>query len=129
MNGSPPRYIGAMDEELSESFLERDPFFDENGFETPPYNSEASSGTEFAETLFHVKAKNDYHAQNDAQFSFRAGDIIAVTAAVDAETWWSGLLLDETRRHKWWEEIPLADVNKLPGHGLFSSDMVTLVSC
>jgi len=116
----------ANNEVLEASHATRD--WDPNHWHSSdPPQSKISNDVEYAETLFHVKAKHCYTAQNDDQFTFQAGDIIAVTAAAEADRWWSGMLLDETRRHKWWREIPLADVDKLPGLGMFPSDMVTLV--
>ncbi|KAK7052872.1 formin-binding protein [Paramarasmius palmivorus] len=47
--------------------------------------------------LFYVEALYDYTATIDEEFSFQAGDIIAVTATPD-DGWWSGELLDENRR-------------------------------
>ncbi|KAG8898983.1 hypothetical protein FRB99_007007, partial [Tulasnella sp. 403] len=47
--------------------------------------------------LFYVKALYDYTATIPEEFDFQAGDIIAVTATPD-DGWWSGVLLDDTRR-------------------------------
>ncbi|KAN0081645.1 hypothetical protein V8E55_009269 [Tylopilus felleus] len=47
--------------------------------------------------LFYVRALYDYLATIDEEFDFRAGDVIAVTDA-PKDGWWSGELLDETRR-------------------------------
>ncbi|KAF9012617.1 hypothetical protein BDQ17DRAFT_1321593 [Cyathus striatus] len=46
-----------------------------------------------------VKALYDYTATIDEEFDFQAGDIIAVTATPE-DGWWSGELLDETRRQR-----------------------------
>ena len=43
-----------------------------------------------------VEALYDYVATIDEEFSFQAGDVIAVTATPD-DGWWSGELLDEER--------------------------------
>lgn len=51
-----------------------------------------------ADILFHpVKALYDYRAIEEEDFDFQTGDIIAVTATPD-DGWWSGELLDESRR-------------------------------
>ncbi|KAE8218871.1 hypothetical protein CF319_g7329 [Tilletia indica] len=47
--------------------------------------------------LFYVKALYDYSATQASEFSFTAGDIIAVTHTA-ADGWWSGEILDEARR-------------------------------
>ncbi|KAF7290037.1 hypothetical protein HMN09_01308700 [Mycena chlorophos] len=47
--------------------------------------------------LFYVKALFPYTATIEEEFDFQEGDIIAVTATPD-DGWWSGELLDETRR-------------------------------
>ncbi|KAG8220510.1 hypothetical protein J3R82DRAFT_3212 [Butyriboletus roseoflavus] len=47
--------------------------------------------------LFYVKALYDYSATIDEEFDFQAGDIIAVTDTPE-DGWWSGELLDDTRR-------------------------------
>ncbi|KAG8995922.1 hypothetical protein FRB90_012869, partial [Tulasnella sp. 427] len=52
---------------------------------------------EGANVLFYVKALYDYRATIPEEFDFQAGDIIAVTATPD-DGWWSGMLLDDTRR-------------------------------
>lgn len=44
-----------------------------------------------------VKALYDYSATIDEEFDFQAGDIIAVTDTPE-DGWWSGELLDDTRR-------------------------------
>lgn len=44
-----------------------------------------------------VKALYDYAATIDEEFDFQAGDIIAVTDTPE-DGWWSGELLDDTRR-------------------------------
>ena len=46
---------------------------------------------------FTVKALYDYSATTAEEFSFTAGDIIAVTHT-EADGWWQGELLDEARR-------------------------------
>lgn len=48
---------------------------------------------------------------NPLRFDFQSGDIIAVTATPD-DGWWSGELLDETRRR--------------PGQNTFPSNFVTM---
>ncbi|KAG6810949.1 hypothetical protein H0H92_009652 [Tricholoma furcatifolium] len=48
---------------------------------------------------FCVKALYDYTATIDEEFDFQEGDIIAVTATPD-DGWWSGELLDETRKRE-----------------------------
>ncbi|KAJ6497376.1 SH3 domain-containing protein [Mycena sanguinolenta] len=47
--------------------------------------------------LFYVKALFDYRATIDEEFDFQEGDIIAVTATPE-DGWWSGELLDDSRR-------------------------------
>ncbi|KAG6382140.1 hypothetical protein JVT61DRAFT_783 [Boletus reticuloceps] len=47
--------------------------------------------------LFYVKALYDYSATIDEEFDFQSGDIIAVTETPE-DGWWSGELLDDTRR-------------------------------
>ncbi|KAF8151931.1 hypothetical protein K438DRAFT_1688022 [Mycena galopus ATCC 62051] len=47
--------------------------------------------------LFYVKALFDYKATIDEEFDFQEGDIIAVTATPE-DGWWSGELLDDSRR-------------------------------
>ncbi|KAG8926430.1 hypothetical protein FRC00_002916 [Tulasnella sp. 408] len=64
-----------------------------------------------AKVLFHVKALYDYKATTPEEFDFQAGDIIAVTATPD-DGWWSGMLLDETRR--------------IPGRTVFPSNFMIL---
>ncbi|KAJ8508192.1 hypothetical protein ONZ45_g9509 [Pleurotus djamor] len=49
--------------------------------------------------LFYVQTLYDYSATIDEEFDFQAGDIIAVTATPE-DGWWSGELLDETRRRR-----------------------------
>ena len=44
-----------------------------------------------------VKALCDYSATIDKEFDFQAGDIIAATDMPE-DGWWSGELLDDTRR-------------------------------
>jgi len=60
---------------------------------------------------FAVRALFDYTATIDEEFSFQAGDIIAVTATPD-DGWWSGELLDEARKE--------------PGRHVFPSNFVEL---
>ncbi|KIJ36009.1 hypothetical protein M422DRAFT_51226 [Sphaerobolus stellatus SS14] len=62
-------------------------------------------------TLFYVKGLYDYTATIPEEFDFQAGDLIAVTAAPD-DGWWSGHLVDESRR--------------LPGKHCFPSNFVCL---
>ncbi|KAJ7133685.1 hypothetical protein C8R43DRAFT_1022755 [Mycena crocata] len=61
--------------------------------------------------LFYVKALFDYAATIDEEFSFQEGDIIAVTATPE-DGWWSGELLDDSRR--------------VPGKHIFPSNFVVL---
>ncbi|KAI0669576.1 hypothetical protein C8Q78DRAFT_1070680 [Trametes maxima] len=61
--------------------------------------------------LFYVKAMYNYRATIDEEFDFQEGDIIAVTATPE-DGWWSGELLDETRRQ--------------PGKHIFPSNFVCL---
>ncbi|KAL9932600.1 hypothetical protein V8E36_008717 [Tilletia maclaganii] len=63
--------------------------------------------------LFYVKALYDYSATQASEFSFTAGDIIAVTHTA-ADGWWSGEILDEARRR--------------PGANTFPSNFVSLLS-
>ncbi|KAK7039169.1 formin-binding protein [Paramarasmius palmivorus] len=60
---------------------------------------------------FYVQAMYDYDATIDEEFSFQAGDVIAVTATPE-DGWWSGELLDEERRQ--------------PGRYVFPSNFVRL---
>ncbi|KZP12973.1 hypothetical protein FIBSPDRAFT_936589 [Athelia psychrophila] len=55
--------------------------------------------------LFYVKALYDYAATIDEEFDFQSGDVIAVTATPE-DGWWSGQLLDETRRVPGREILP-----------------------
>ncbi|KAG8914244.1 hypothetical protein FRC00_000243 [Tulasnella sp. 408] len=64
-----------------------------------------------AKVLFYVKALYDYKATTTEEFDLQPGDIIAVTATPD-DGWWSGMLLDETRR--------------IPGRTVFPSNFVCL---
>ncbi|KZV84348.1 hypothetical protein EXIGLDRAFT_727278 [Exidia glandulosa HHB12029] len=61
--------------------------------------------------LFYVKALYDYQATIDEEFDFQAGDVIAVTSTPE-DGWWSGWLLDDTRR--------------VPGRHVFPSNFVCL---
>lgn len=61
--------------------------------------------------LFYVKALYDYTATIDEEFSFQAGDVIAVLATPD-DGWWQGILLDDSRRQ--------------PGRTVFPSNFVCL---
>ncbi|KAF9262663.1 hypothetical protein L218DRAFT_960144 [Marasmius fiardii PR-910] len=63
----------------------------------PPPPPEPQSEDPGRPILFYVEALYDYTATIDEEFSFQAGDIIAVTATPD-DGWWSGELLDENRR-------------------------------
>ncbi|KAI0752871.1 hypothetical protein C8Q80DRAFT_1217267 [Daedaleopsis nitida] len=58
-----------------------------------------------------LKAMYNYRATIDEEFDFQEGDIIAVTATPE-DGWWSGELLDETRRQ--------------PGRHIFPSNFVCL---
>ena len=58
-----------------------------------------------------VKALYDYHATIDEEFDFQAGDIIAVTSTPE-DGWWTGELLDDSRR--------------VPGRTVFPSNFVCL---
>jgi hypothetical protein len=51
----------------------------------------------FCDSLFVVEALYDYTAITPEEFDFQKGDIIAVTKTPE-DGWWSGRLLDETRR-------------------------------
>ncbi|KAL0568113.1 hypothetical protein V5O48_013882 [Marasmius crinis-equi] len=62
-------------------------------------------------TIFRVKALYDWEATIDKEISFKAGDIIAVTATPD-DGWWSGYLVDENKRQ--------------PGKHVFPSNFVDL---
>jgi len=62
--------------------------------------------------LFYVKALYDYTATLPEEFSFTAGDIIAVTHT-EPDGWWQGELLDEARR--------------VPGAYTFPSNFVVLL--
>ncbi|KAJ6593158.1 hypothetical protein B0H19DRAFT_1245961 [Mycena capillaripes] len=61
--------------------------------------------------LFYVKALFNYSATIDEEFDFQEGDIIAVTATPE-DGWWSGELLDDSRR--------------IPGKHIFPSNFVVL---
>lgn len=61
--------------------------------------------------LFYVRALYDYKATIDEEFDFQAGDIIAVTATPE-DGWWTGELLDDSRR--------------IPGKNTFPSNFVCL---
>ncbi|THV06671.1 hypothetical protein K435DRAFT_644624 [Dendrothele bispora CBS 962.96] len=77
---------------------------------TPPSTTELSDGGG-KKVLFYVEAMYDYTATIEEEFSFQAGDIIAVTDIPD-DGWWSGELLDEARRE--------------PGRHVFPSNFVRL---
>ncbi|KAH9855884.1 hypothetical protein C2E23DRAFT_882650 [Lenzites betulinus] len=80
----------------------------------PPANQPPPTG-QYTEdgrgVLFYVKAMYNYRATIDEEFDFQEGDIIAVTATPE-DGWWSGELLDETRRQ--------------PGKHIFPSNFVCL---
>ncbi|KAK7436543.1 formin-binding protein [Stygiomarasmius scandens] len=78
--------------------------------ENVPQPGEQTGGTG-KKILFYVEAMYDYTATIDEEFSFQAGDIIAVTDIPD-DGWWSGELLDEARRE--------------PGRHVFPSNFVRL---
>ncbi|KAI5122334.1 hypothetical protein M0805_002501 [Coniferiporia weirii] len=61
--------------------------------------------------LFYVKALYDYQASIEEEFDFQAGDIIAVTSTPE-DGWWTGVLLDDSRR--------------IPGRTVFPSNFVCL---
>lgn len=61
--------------------------------------------------FYSVRALYDYQATTEEEFDFQAGDIIAVTTTPE-DGWWSGELLDDTRR--------------VPGHNTFPSNFVCL---
>lgn len=63
--------------------------------------------------LFYVKALYDYQAQLDEEFSFTAGDVIAVWET-NPDGWWQGELLDDARRR--------------PGSNTFPSNFVSLLN-
>ena len=75
----------------------------------PPTGQYSESGEPI---LFYVKALYDYQASLPEEFSFTAGDIIAVTHT-EPDGWWQGELLDETRR--------------MPGANTFPSNFVVLL--
>ncbi|PWN50900.1 hypothetical protein IE53DRAFT_386791 [Violaceomyces palustris] len=75
----------------------------------PPTGQFSDSGKPI---LFYVKALYDYSATMEEEFSFTAGDIIAVTHT-EADGWWQGELLDEARRR--------------PGANTFPSNFVVLL--
>lgn len=58
-----------------------------------------------------VKAMYDYKATIDEEFDFTNGDVIAVTSTPE-DGWWTGMLLDDTRR--------------VPGRSVFPSNFVCL---
>ncbi|THH05465.1 hypothetical protein EW145_g4774 [Phellinidium pouzarii] len=61
--------------------------------------------------LFYVKALYDYQASIDEEFDFQSGDVIAVTSTPE-DGWWTGVLLDDSRR--------------IPGRTVFPSNFVCL---
>ncbi|KAH8110552.1 hypothetical protein DFH11DRAFT_1514214 [Phellopilus nigrolimitatus] len=61
--------------------------------------------------LFYVKALYDYQASIDEEFDFQSGDVIAVTSTPE-DGWWTGVLLDDSRR--------------IPGRTIFPSNFVCL---
>lgn len=63
--------------------------------------------------LFYVKALYDYSAQLEEEFSFTAGDVIAVWET-SPDGWWQGELLDDARRR--------------PGANTFPSNFVSLLN-
>ncbi|KAH9942151.1 uncharacterized protein BXZ73DRAFT_41088 [Epithele typhae] len=63
-------------------------------------------------SLSPVQAIFGYTATTEEEFDFQKGDIIAVTAT-PPDGWWSGELLDDTRRQ--------------PGHNVFPSNFVALL--
>ena len=75
----------------------------------PPTGQYSESGEPI---LFYVKALYDYQASLPEEFSFTAGDIIAVTHT-EPDGWWQGELLDEARR--------------TPGANTFPSNFVVLL--
>jgi len=75
----------------------------------PPTGQYSESGEPI---LFYVKALYDYEASLPEEFSFTAGDIIAVTHT-EPDGWWQGELLDEARR--------------TPGANTFPSNFVVLL--
>ncbi|KAF6761196.1 SH3 domain-containing protein [Ephemerocybe angulata] len=76
-----------------------------------PQNQPEPDGSGGNPILFYVKALYDYTATIPEEFDFQSGDVIAVTATPD-DGWWSGELLDETR--------------KVPGRHVFPSNFVCL---
>ena len=50
-------------------------------------------------TSFAARALYDYTATIEEEFDFQIDDIIAVTSTPD-DGWWTGKLVDETRREK-----------------------------
>jgi hypothetical protein len=72
--------------------------------QVPPSRSNAQAAPptgQFSDTgkpiLFYVKALYDYNATTDEEFSFTAGDVIAVWET-NPDGWWLGELLDDARR-------------------------------
>lgn len=70
----------------------------------PPSRSGTAPPTgQFSDTgkpiLFYVKALYDYHATTDEEFSFTAGDVVAVWET-NPDGWWQGELLDDARRRQ-----------------------------
>jgi hypothetical protein len=68
----------------------------------PRSNTQTAPPTgQFSDTgkpiLFYVKALYDYGATTEEEFSFTAGDIIAVWET-NPDGWWQGELLDDARR-------------------------------
>ncbi|KLO09702.1 hypothetical protein SCHPADRAFT_922307 [Schizopora paradoxa] len=104
---------------------EPDPGYGSNGFHPPPNNVRRSPspgpGVNGSPTgaytddgkpiLFYVKAMYDYKATIDEEFDFTNGDVIAVTSTPE-DGWWTGMLLDDTRR--------------VPGRTVFPSNFVCL---
>ncbi|KLT45498.1 hypothetical protein CC85DRAFT_306682 [Cutaneotrichosporon oleaginosum] len=79
----------------------------------PPSNPAPTGqwATDGRPILFYVRAVYGYQAQSPVEFDFQADDIIAVTSTPE-DGWWSGELLDESRR--------------MPGRTDFPSNFVEL---
>ncbi|BEJ16271.1 hypothetical protein CspHIS471_0508760 [Cutaneotrichosporon sp. HIS471] len=73
----------------------------------PPSNPAPTGqwATDGRPVLFYVRALFSYQAQSPVEFDFQADDIIAVTSTPD-DGWWSGELLDESRRQPGRTDFP-----------------------
>ncbi|KAJ3501829.1 hypothetical protein NLJ89_g9163 [Agrocybe chaxingu] len=64
--------------------------------------------------MFYVKALYDYVATNDVELSFKAGDVISVTATTE-DGWWAGEHLDKSKRVIGKFLFPCNFVYRIPG--------------